>query len=414
MRGLAAYVLVLGLTLVGGPAVQPLLSATADAPNLAGNWKLVVLARGDDEFVIVDFKMTDGKLAGTVPSASRFSGRSKRPTRPPRATGSRSQCPAQGDPLVFRGVVGKDGKALGTLRFHGTNYPARLEKTKARAVADLKLPPSRQELLKAQALSDAKQRVAKVIELIRQNPGHPMNAPAYGLLLSSAEAAGLGPAEVREQVERWIGEARPYGAEWLADIQTRAVKALHGKKAYAELATELALAADKELPADAALEQRGNIVNLLARSARLAGKDEIAAEAESRAKRIDSQLDAEYHQKVPPFKPEPFAGRNGAKGNRTVLMEIFTGAECPPCVAADVGFDALLRRYRPTEFIGLQYHLHIPGPDPLTSTDSVARQGYYGTEVRGTPSTFFNGKSEAGGGGPMDRRPGQVRRVLAA
>ena len=74
-------------------------------------------------------------------------------------------------------------------------------------------------------------------------------------------------------------------------------------------------------------------------------------------------------------------------------MEIFTGAECPPCVAADVAFDALLKTYKPTEFIGLQHHLHIPGPDPLTNTDTVARQGYYGSEVRGTPSTFFNGKS---------------------
>ena len=104
---------------------------------------------------------------------------------------------------------------------------------------------------------------------------------------------------------------------------------------------------------------------MLARSARLAGKDDVAAAAESRAKEIDAKLDAEYHEKVPPFKPATFAGRKNAKGDRAVVMEIFTGAQCPPCVAADVGFDALLTTYKPTEFIGLQYHLHIPGPDPL-------------------------------------------------
>ena len=82
-------------------------------------------------------------------------------------------------------------------------------------------------------------------------------------------------------------------------------------------------------------------------------------------------------------------------------MELFTGAQCPPCVAADVAFDALLTTYKPAEFIGLQYHLHIPGPDPLTNRDSVARENYYGSEVQGTPSTFFNGHSEAGGGGSM-------------
>src|SRR5262249_47958733 len=50
----------------------------------------------------------------------------------------------------------------------------------------------------------------------------------------------------------------------------------------------------------------------------------------------------------------------------------------------------------------LQYHLHIPGPDPLTNADSEARWGYYGelfpNEARGVPTTLFNGKPEAGGG----------------
>ena len=57
----------------------------------------------------------------------------------------------------------------------------------------------------------------------------------------------------------------------------------------------------------------------------------------------------------------------------------------------------------------LQYHLHIPGPDPLTNDDSVNRQKYYGTEVQGTPSTFFNGKSEGGGGGSMAGSEGKYK-----
>ncbi len=180
---------------------------------------------------------------------------------------------------------------------------------------------------------------------------------------------------------------------------------MQGKKAYAAVATDLALAADKALPADASTELRFALADMLASSAKLAGKDAIAAEAEGRAKEYDAKLDAEYHEKVPPFKTEAVAARSPGKGNRVVVMEIFTGAECPPCVAADVGFDALLKTYKPTEFIGLQYHLHIPGPDPLTSAETVARQGYYGKEIGGTPTTFFNGKSGANntGGGPMGR-----------
>ena len=48
--------------------------------------------------------------------------------------------------------------------------------------------------------------------------------------------------------------------------------------------------------------------------------------------------------------------------------------------------------------IGLQYHLHIPAPDPMTTPISEARKQYY--KVDGTPSIFFDGKSAAGGGGP--------------
>jgi hypothetical protein len=97
-----------------------------------------------------------------------------------------------------------------------------------------------------------------------------------------------------------------------------------------------------------------------------------------------------------PFQPKPFAGRKGGS-NRAVLVELFTGAECPPCVAADLAFDALGKAYKPTEVIGLQYHVHIPAPDPMTTPISEARKQYY--KVDGTPSIFFDGKSAAGGGG---------------
>jgi hypothetical protein len=49
--------------------------------------------------------------------------------------------------------------------------------------------------------------------------------------------------------------------------------------------------------------------------------------------------------------------------------------------------------------------MHIPGPDPLTNPDSVARWNYYSKlhpgQVRGTPTALFNGKVFPGGGGGM-------------
>ena len=59
------------------------------------------------------------------------------------------------------------------------------------------------------------------------------------------------------------------------------------------------------------------------------------------------------------------------------MMELFTGAQCPPCVAADVAFDALVKAYKPTDLVLIQYHMHIPGPDPMTNPDTIARWDYY-------------------------------------
>ena len=61
------------------------------------------------------------------------------------------------------------------------------------------------------------------------------------------------------------------------------------------------------------------------------------------------------------------ANQTGTAGTVPVLVELFTGAECPPCVAADLAFDALGKTYKPTDVVLLEYHLHIPGPDALTN-----------------------------------------------
>ncbi|HYT90275.1 MAG TPA: hypothetical protein VEL76_16325 [Gemmataceae bacterium] len=103
-----------------------------------------------------------------------------------------------------------------------------------------------------------------------------------------------------------------------------------------------------------------------------------------------------------PFKATPFEGRKG-KSDRVVVMELFTGAQCPPCVAADMAFDVLAETYKTSDLVQLQYHMHIPGPDPMTNPDTIARWDYYRkafpAQMRGVPSSLFNGKPAAGGGG---------------
>ena len=401
MRRIAAFVLTLSFASIGLMSSK---ASPADAPDINGYWKMVIIAGADVDFVIFDVKATDGKFAANVTTALPVLGQIKTAEGTVEGDKVTIQLPTSGEPTTFRGVVDKDGKkGKGSIRFRGMTYPGRIEKTESRELGKATPPVLVQKLMATQTIKDPKERVAKIRELIAENPDSPATGVAYGQILGIAEAAGLSPEEVGKLVEKWLDEARPYGPEWTSETQSLAVKTLQGKKAYAELAIDMARATDKAMPADAPTEQRFALMNMLASSAKLAGKDAIAAEAEGRAKGYDAKLDAEYHEKVPPFKPETFAGRKEGKGNRVVLMEIFTGAECPPCVGPDVAFDALLKTYQPTEFIGLQHHLHIPNSDPLTNTDTVARAEYYGKEIGGTPSTFFNGKKDGGSGGYMKK-----------
>ncbi len=88
----------------------------------------------------------------------------------------------------------------------------------------------------------------------------------------------------------------------------------------------------------------------------------------------------------------------GRKTGKVLLVELFTGAECPPCVASDIAFDALGEYYPRTDVAILEYHVHIPGPDPLTTNDSWDRYQMYGGG--GTPTVVIDGREKIVGGGP--------------
>ena len=111
---------------------------------------------------------------------------------------------------------------------------------------------------------------------------------------------------------------------------------------------------------------------------------------------MDAMLDALHHKLVKPLEVEKFA-RPKTATPRLVLAEVFTGAACPPCVAADMAFDAVLERYARQDVALVVYHQHIPGPDPMTNPFTEARKDIYA--LRGVPTFAIDGKSKVGGGG---------------
>jgi hypothetical protein len=300
---------------------------------------------------------------------------------------------------TLKGTAAEDGVIYGTLAVQGQVLPARLVKTGTPDTSPLQAQAAIRSFMGARNEKDPKAKARMLAELAGKGSPSPQWSPVYTELLRTSGPAEVGEKDVRGYVELWLTAAKPYGPQYLADVRTQAVKALSGQKPYAALALALAEEAEKGTPADAPTELKAEIARGMADAATLLGKGDVAAAAQAKFRTLDAELDAAYKKSVPPFKPAARTARKG-KGDAVVLLELFTGAQCPPCVAVDVAFDALESTYAPSEVITLQYHLHIPGPDPLTNADSVARAEYY-PELGGTPTTLFNGSLEAPGGGPM-------------
>ncbi len=165
-----------------------------------------------------------------------------------------------------------------------------------------------------------------------------------------------------------------------------------------------------ELGADAGAQVKLRVGAALVKAYRTAGKMVEATRLKAELDGLEAAAHQEYEKTALGFEPEKFKGRK--KGNRIVLVELFTGAQCPPCVAADLAFDGLAHTFSPREVVLLQYHLHIPGPDALTTPDSKAREDFYRDDVGGTPSILFNGKAAAGGGGGKRAAEGKYKQYL--
>ncbi len=126
---------------------------------------------------------------------------------------------------------------------------------------------------------------------------------------------------------------------------------------------------------------------LLLESAKKLSSDK---EIQNKIEKMKIQLSSVKHDK---FKSAENQGGN------VVLAELFTGAECNPCVAADRAFEALADYFPRSALAVLEYHVHIPGPDPLTNPDTYKRYSWYGGNF-GTPTIFFEGTEKITGGGP--------------
>lgn len=116
--------------------------------------------------------------------------------------------------------------------------------------------------------------------------------------------------------------------------------------------------------------------------------------------------------RVPSFQPIPRDPATVRKTGRVVLAELFTGAMCPPCAAADLAADALDQLHDEDELVLVQWHLPVPAPEPMVSPAALQRADAVG--VQSTPTLVLDGREVVEGGGKAEEAGDLFRKYLAA
>jgi hypothetical protein len=232
---------------------------------------------------------------------------------------------------------------------------------------------------------------------------------AGAVLFRQAKANKANAGDVKEWAYTLLKAAAKYGPRWERESTLRLAGQLAAVAGdYPMVAEEFARNALIAIGPKAGADTEMRALSTLETVLQNTGKKD---EAKQLAERIAKLEEVGHKQALKdlPFTPQ---ATPAVKGNRAVLVELFTGAMCPPCVAADLACDGLEKTFKPSQVVLLEYHLHIPGPDALTTPASEARSRYYGDSVQGTPTIFFNGKSEAGGGGFREHAEGKYKEYL--
>jgi hypothetical protein len=363
-----SWALLAGLLLVGLPG--PGRAAEAD---LAGNWKLTLLTPDRPTLWLVEFAAKDGKWAGKMLARGEDIVESEVTDLSVTADRLRFTIKTAKGGLTFDGTMPGDGAKVirGSLQLDEL-MPVQLERTTLKTLDKFEID---KETFAGQGNDQRYFKAA--VDLLR-----------------SASEKGAKPEEVRGWAEKAYKAAEPFGPRFQRDLTQRIAGSLINQEGMAEVALNYARRAERLLQPGEPGANQYRTLSLVASALKKAGKADEAKEVEARLEKLDFGV-----------KTEKYAGRK-TKTDRAILVELFTGVQCPPCVAADLAFDGLGKTYKPSEVILLQYHLHIPGPDPLTNPDSEGRADFYGEAADHTPSLLLNGRGVKDTGGSFEDAPG--------
>jgi hypothetical protein len=372
MRALSALVIV-------GLALCPLAHAGEDV--VAGNWQLYVVEDGQSILLrLIQLENKKGKLVGKVDSLNRFSPTTMTEAKVVGDLLEFTMKDKKGRVYTFQGklpkAVGK--KILGSLALGSAMLPATLEATSAKNSFELDR------------------------DLVVRTPNDPRVFGVLFSLIAQAQENKAPAKDVQEWVDAVLTSAERFGPRWQFRYTQQTLDALLTAESYPTVAVATAQKTVRLMDIKAPPEARLRVLTALGMALKQAGQTDQAKQVEARLEQLELKSYQDYQASALDFKVAKFPGRK-SKSNRAVLFELFTGAQCPPCAAADLAFDAMAKAYDTKEVVLLQYHVHIPGPDALTNADTNERAAYY--EITGTPTFIFNGKGVPLDGGPSEKAP---------
>ena len=107
--------------------------------------------------------------------------------------------------------------------------------------------------------------------------------------------------------------------------------------------------------------------------------------------RVDSYEKNALNENAEPAAADITGTRAGSQ--RTVLAELFTNWDCPPCALANPPLNELCDVFGPDQLVMIGVHSDFPGPDDpfylFNAPDNDVRISYYG--VPGYPDAYFDG-----------------------
>lgn len=433
---LSGIILTLGLGLSVG-AAEP-------AP---GNWKVMKSNNFQLDLVdcIIKLKNGGGQWTGEVVATGPFAGNVKMKVKSVDVKdGHIKLILSKGTAdAVFEGVINNEKKILGSYGDDRRISAGKLLWTeeekldRKQAMISKDFPPPLQQLDKLQTaasqlagkirqtkdddekkklegeFADKRKEIEKATpdllkQVVEKYADDPAALDAAVILIRNAKKNG----STADDVTRWCGvalaSAKPFGPRLEHETKLNLAEVLVNNPSLQKLAVEYARQAEQGMePNSSKLRQ----VRVLTSLVRALGTSAEAQPFAARLETLETALDEEYIAKHAKLEVEPYSGRK-AGGNKTVLLELFTGAQCPPCVAADIAFDKLCENYKQQDLILLQYHLHIPGPDPMTNSDTEARWKYYTDafkSIGGVPTAVFNGKPDSHDGGGEDEAKQKIK-----